>query len=67
MCSDTFTMMCLSLGTKIGVMDKMLSYEEPKSCKDIADDASLKERWGSTKKIIFDSQTETQLFIKESC
>ena len=45
MCSDTFTTMCLSLGTKIGVMDKMLSYEEPKTCKEIADDAGLKERW----------------------
>ena len=45
MCCDTFTMMCLSLGTKIGVMDKMLSYDEPKTCKEIADDAGLKERW----------------------
>ena len=45
MCSDTFTTMYLSLGTKIGVIDKMLSYEEPKTCKEIADDAGLKERW----------------------
>ena len=45
MCSDTFTMMCLSLGTKIGVVDKMLSYDEPKTCKEIAGDAGLKERW----------------------
>ena len=40
------TMLSLSLGSKIGLINKLLSYDEPKSIKEIANDADLKERFG---------------------
>ena len=46
MMADSMTMLSLSLGSKIGLINKLLSYDEPKSIKEIADDADLKERLG---------------------
>ena len=40
------TMLSLSLGHKIGLVDKLLSYDEPKTVNEIAEDADLKERYG---------------------
>ena len=34
----------LFVGSKTGLLDKLLSYDEPKTCQEIADDAYLKER-----------------------
>ena len=46
MMADSMTMLSLSLGSKIGLINKLLSYDEPKSIKEIANDADLKERFG---------------------
>ena len=50
------TMLSLSLGSKIGLVNKLLSYDEPKSIKEIADDADLKERFGQEYFTVADSR-----------
>ena len=44
MFANSFVILALSVGSKTGLIDKLLSYNEPKTCKEIADDAGLKER-----------------------
>ena len=48
MLADALTIMSISVGTKVGLVDKMLLYHEPKSCVEIANDAGLKERYSIT-------------------
>ena len=45
MFADSLTIMAMSVGSKSGLVDNLLSYEEPKTCQEIADDAGLKERF----------------------
>ena len=45
MFAGSMAMLSLSLGFNVGLVDKLLSYDEPKSIKEIADDADLKERF----------------------
>ena len=44
MFADSFAILAMSVGSKTGLMDKLLAYDQPKTCKEIADDAGLKER-----------------------
>ena len=44
MFADSFVILAMSVGSKTGLIDKLLSYDQPKTCTEIADDAGLKER-----------------------
>lgn len=37
-------MLSLSVGYRTGLLDKMLTYDEPKTCAEVARDTGLKER-----------------------
>ena len=44
MFADSFVILAMSVGSKTGLIDKLISYDGPKTCKEIADDTGLKER-----------------------
>ncbi len=64
--SGGMAMLSLSVGYRTGLLDKMLTYDEPKTCAEVARDTGLKERWGESngKTVCLCILLKTTLFLE---